>query len=276
MKEKTGEKTCFVISPIGKEESDTRKRADQVLKHIITPATTKFGYQPIRADEIDEPGIITSQVIQKIVDSDLVIADLSEKNPNVFYELAIRHAIKKPLIQIINKNEVIPFDVAATRIIHFDIKDLDSVDNAKNEIMKQIDTIKNGKGGFDNPISISLDLKFLKESGNPEERSYADIIEMITELKSSLINLERNLNNPERILPIEYLEHAINKINNRSNLNKYSKSIFDETLFYLRETIDKVNMLQRAKKQIQSNDLNPIKDHMIHVNSLLTDYLESF
>ena len=93
------EKACFVIAPIGDPESDTRKRSDQVLRHVIKPAATTCGYTAIRADEIDKPGMITSQVIQHVVSDPLVVADLTERNPNVFYELAIRHALRKPLVQ---------------------------------------------------------------------------------------------------------------------------------------------------------------------------------
>lgn len=87
-------KVCFVIAPIGEEESETRKRSDQVLKHIITAPVEGLGYEVIRADKISEPGIITSQIIEYIVDADLVVADLTERNPNVFYELALRHATR--------------------------------------------------------------------------------------------------------------------------------------------------------------------------------------
>ena len=93
MIEDEDKKSCFVIAPIGEAESDTRKRSDQVLRHIIRPAVEVCGYQAIRADEIDKPGVITSQVIQHVVGDPLVVADLTETNPNVFYELAIRHAI---------------------------------------------------------------------------------------------------------------------------------------------------------------------------------------
>ena len=99
----TDEKTCFVISPIGEPDSDTRKRADQILKHVVKPAVGECGYTAVRADEIDKPGIITSQVIQRVVTDPLVIADLTERNPNVFYELAIRHALRKPLVQLIKQ-----------------------------------------------------------------------------------------------------------------------------------------------------------------------------
>ncbi|MCE7699615.1 MAG: hypothetical protein K8E24_012670 [Methanobacterium paludis] len=111
------EKTCFVIAPLGEPESEIRKRSDKILRHIITPVAEECGYKTVRADEISEPGIITSQIIQHIMDDELIIADLTGQNPNVFYELAIAHVIKKPLVQIIKKDEDIPFDIASTRTI---------------------------------------------------------------------------------------------------------------------------------------------------------------
>lgn len=99
-------KICFVISPIGEEGSEVRERSDQILKHIITSSVEQLGYTIIRADKIAEPGIITTQIIEHIVDAKLVIADFTDKNPNVFYELAIRHAIRKPLVQMIKKEKL--------------------------------------------------------------------------------------------------------------------------------------------------------------------------
>ena len=184
-------KICFVISPIGEEGSDTRERSNQVLRHIISASAEQLGYTIIRADKISEPGIITTQIIEYIVDSDLVIADLTDKNPNVFYELAIRHATRKPLVQLIQKGEVIPFDVAATRIIQFDLQNLDSVANAKDEIISQVKSLENGSGEVHNPISVSLDLKVLK-SGNTEERSLAEIFEAISEIRLTLNSVDKN------------------------------------------------------------------------------------
>lgn len=95
MTTKHQKKVCFVISPIGEDESEIRKRSDTVLKHIITPPASELGYDVIRADNIAEPGIITTQVIQHIVDADLVIADLTDRNPNVFLRIGFKACNKK-------------------------------------------------------------------------------------------------------------------------------------------------------------------------------------
>ena len=191
MLEKEKKKICFVISPIGEEGSETRERSDQVLKHIISGSVEQMGYTVIRADKISEPGIITTQIIEHIVDAELVIADLTEKNPNVFYELAIRHAIRKPLVQMIRKGDVIPFDVAATRIIQFDLQNIDSVASAKEEITSQVKSLELGNNEVHNPISVSLDLKVLKESGNIEERSLADIVEAVSDLRLAVTSMDK-------------------------------------------------------------------------------------
>lgn len=207
-------KTCFVIAPIGEARSETRKRSDVVLKHIITPAVEQCGYEALRADQIAEPGIITSQVIQHIIDDPLVVADLTERNPNVFYELAIRHAIRKPLIQIIKSDEQIPFDVAGTRTILVDHRDLDSVEFAKAEIVKQIDALEKKPHEIETPISIAVELKFLRQSDNPEERSLAEILSSLTDIKTELTSLQRQgMDERDRTYKLydrqDYLEHKL-------------------------------------------------------------------
>lgn len=188
-------KTCFVIAPIGEPDTDTRKRSDQILKYVIAPAVNACGYDdPVRADGIDEPGIITNQVIQHILDDDLVIADLTDRNPNVFYELAIRHAVRKPFVQIVNEGEAIPFDVAATRTIFVNHQDLERADQATKEISDQIKSLERGDVKVDTPVSVTLDLQLLQQSGIPEQRDIADVLSEISGTRSVITEaLERNL-----------------------------------------------------------------------------------
>ncbi len=175
-------KKCFVIAPIGEENSETRKRSDQILEHIIKPAVVECGFNDNeiqRADHISEPGIITTQVIERLINDDLVVADLTNHNPNVFYELAVRHAIRKPIVQMIHMGEKIPFDVAASRTITFDHHDLDSVACAKKQMVKQINAAMVKPDDVDTPLSTAIDIQTMRGSSNPLEKSYAEIIEML-------------------------------------------------------------------------------------------------
>ena len=166
-----------------------------ILKYVISPAASSCGYNALRADQISEPGMITSQVIQHIVDDPLVIADLTDRNPNVFYELALRHAIRKPLVQIIKKGESLPFDVAGSRTIYVDHRDLDSVEEAKSQIIQQIESLKRSPSDIETPISVSLDLQLLRQSENPEERSLGDVLTEISEVRKMISTLDDRLDN---------------------------------------------------------------------------------
>lgn len=192
-------KRCFVVAPIGDADSETRKRSDQVLRHVIRPAVGQCGYNAVRADEISAPGMITSQVIQHVVNDPLVVADLTDRNPNVFYELAIRHALSKPLVQIIQHDETLPFDVAETRTIFVDHKDLDSVEEAKTEMVKQIRHLETDSSDIETPISVSLDLQRLRQSPNPGERSLADLVAAVVELRQGLGQVESRIKSTEAL-----------------------------------------------------------------------------
>ena len=152
-KVRTQRKICFVICPIGEEGTGTRNRSDKVWNNIIKPATT--GYRIVRADKISVSGSITKQIIEYLLTADLVIADLSGHNPNVFYELAVRHMVKKPIIQLIQKGEKPPFDVKDMRTIYIDHQDHEVIINAQKDIRTQIKTM--GNNNIDNPMTLLWD-----------------------------------------------------------------------------------------------------------------------
>ena len=110
---------CFVVSPIGDDRSEIRERADVVLE-IIERVTDRYGYHAVRGDKIAASGMITSQVIRYLFEAPLVIADLTGANPNVYYELALRHAAAKPYIQMIARGEKPRFDIAGLRSLEFE------------------------------------------------------------------------------------------------------------------------------------------------------------
>ena len=124
---------CFVISPIGQPGSAVRKHADFVLDGIVKPALGDT-HQIERADQIQDSGLITPDIILRLRDSDLVLADLSTLNPNVFYELAVRHAYRKPTIHIASASTEILFDTSDQRIIFFSLDDWKSIEATRNSI----------------------------------------------------------------------------------------------------------------------------------------------
>lgn len=151
------ETTCFFVTPIGEEGSVERQHADLIGGSFLEPAIEEFGLKLLRADKIDKPGMITKQVIDYIMKSRMVIADLSFNNPNVFYELALRHAIRKPIVQIIRAGDKIPFDINQMRTIVLDLSNVYSsipkVDLYRAEIRAQVRQAIDQTENFDSPIS---------------------------------------------------------------------------------------------------------------------------
>lgn len=129
---------CFVISPIGNDGSEARKRAEQVFKYIIAPVCGEMEFEPIRVDKLNQSDVITQTIIDYLVKSELVIADITGHNPNAFYEMGFRASTGKPIIHLRGKNERIPFDIAGIRAFDYDLSDLDSVEEVKTRLIKTI------------------------------------------------------------------------------------------------------------------------------------------
>ena len=118
------------------------------------------------------------------MNASLVVADLTGHNANVLYELAIRHIIRKPVVQIIQSGEKLPFDIAAQRTIQIDHKDLDSVAAAKQEISNQITAVEKDPTQVDSPISVAIDLGVLRSSQKPFESTLVEIVSLLQEIKT--------------------------------------------------------------------------------------------
>lgn len=133
-------KTCFVVSPIGDAGSETRNNADKLFKYIICPVCESCGFEPVRVDKINDSDSITQTIIDKLLSAELVIADISGHNPNVFYEMGYRKCADKPIIHLKKKGENIPFDVNTVRTFEYDLTDLDNVEETKKRLEQTIKT----------------------------------------------------------------------------------------------------------------------------------------
>jgi hypothetical protein len=164
-------KSCFVVCPIGDEGSTTRRHADwlfhEIIEHVLK---TDFAgqFNLIRADKIDQPGMIDAQIISHLLDDDLVIADMTELNPNVFYEIGIRHMKELPIVHIVKKGGMIPFDVKLFRAIPYDYADPADLRVARGDLQRALAAVLQPDYKPDNPVIRARGVVKLTESAAPE------------------------------------------------------------------------------------------------------------
>ncbi|MBM7025432.1 hypothetical protein [Clavibacter zhangzhiyongii] len=146
-------RTVFVISPIGSPGSAEHRRYQLTLDYIIKKAFVGDEWEVVRADEESSPDSITTQVIARIVNSDLIVADLTDHNPNVFYELAVAHGYQKPVIHLMQTGQKVPFDLVDQRVIPYELSDPESVDKAQQLLINSVKWLDENQGQARNPLS---------------------------------------------------------------------------------------------------------------------------
>ena len=117
-------KTCFVVMGYGKKTDYKRGRTidlDKTYNNILKPLIEELGMECVRSDEIIHSGIIDKPMFNQLISADIVIADISTYNPNAFYELGVRHALKPYTTIIISEDKLeYPFDIQHSVIYKYE------------------------------------------------------------------------------------------------------------------------------------------------------------
>lgn len=113
-------KSCFIVSPLKEEGSETRKNADFLTDKLLKPIFDERKIEFKRADLMNHNGKIDDVIIRELERADLVISDITGHNPNVFFEIGIRQNTQKEQILVAKKGTEIPFDIASINIIFYD------------------------------------------------------------------------------------------------------------------------------------------------------------
>ncbi|MBD1428178.1 hypothetical protein [Sphingobacterium litopenaei] len=164
----------------------------------------EHGFEPLPAHHIDSTGSINKQIIEKIVNCELVIANLTSVNPNVMYELAIRHSFGKRVITVAEHGTKLPFDIIDQRTIFYS-DTMHGVDKFKPELSKAIKKC----------IEENEDIQNIS---NP----IYDAVKQIAEIKSLP---EKDRNALEIIL--NKLNNIIPSLANKDNYDNSKETYFD-------------------------------------------------
>lgn len=189
MGEKFNEKKCFIITPIGGDKTDIRRSADGVINSVIRPLLeSNFKFADVKAaHEINSSGSINNQIMNRILEDDLVIANLSGVNPNVMYEIAVRHATMKPIIHICEEGTKLPFDIIDQRTIFYK-NDMLGVSELSSKLKNMIEETIKIDENRDNPIYNAAKAKIYQETiiNNPDKNLEKYLLERFDKLETKL------------------------------------------------------------------------------------------
>lgn len=179
-----------------------------VYKFLIADGLDCAGYIVKRADDIKSQNNIIGDIIEGIISSDLIVADLTGANPNVYYELGIAHALNKNVILLTQEIDDLPFDLRSYRVISYSVH-FAKMNLAKEELTELASKAFNGSLSFGNPVKDFSKINPLKKQeeasinvdseGDEEELGLLDyrvkledgfeeLGEIITEVGEKLVN----------------------------------------------------------------------------------------
>lgn len=198
------DKICFILMPIADQDGYDKGHFMRVYQHLIKPACEKAGFKPVRADDEVKTNYIVIDVIKKIIESDIVICDLSAKNPNVLYELGIRQAFNKKSVLIKDNKTNRIFDIQGLRTIDYDENlRIDEVQKSINSIAKTLKETSESQAKDINSLIQLLSIKPAEiTSGVEISRESQLIMESLHDLGNRLTRIETN-NSKTNVAPVE-------------------------------------------------------------------------
>jgi hypothetical protein len=150
-------RTCFVIMPFSATTSCTEEEWTEIFDKVFKPAVegAGLGYECRRSEATR--GNVVGAIINDLNDSHVVIADLTDRNANVFYELGARHALANRSIILAQRREDIPFDLRAYASHVYDQKTEEGKQDLSRKLRELLEEIDVNPDRSDNPVSDFLE-----------------------------------------------------------------------------------------------------------------------
>ena len=190
-KKSAEDKTAFIIAMIGVVNSRERRRIDGLIDLLIDPVLKEFDLSAVASHRIDESGSITDQIINRLLNAKLVVCDLTYNNPNVMYELAIRHAAQLPVVLIAEEETKIPFDIGDQRTTFFK-PDYSGLVEFRPMLKDKIEAVLKQQK-LDNPVSRVVRERLFKESAAGKGDNLGFLAEQISDVRAMMSKLMTSL-----------------------------------------------------------------------------------
>lgn len=255
--EQVKQKKCFIISPLGLDDSETRRKADGLIRAVLEPVLTSLDFKTIAPHEIDTPGSITGQVIQHLLEDELVIANLTELNPNVMYELAVRHAKRLPVVCLAERGTKLPFDIAAERTIFYD-NDMAGVEVLKLKLVSAINEAMTGDE-HDNPIYRAVKDSIMKEVA-AKDNAQTYLLQRLDEISSHINTLK-------------YRSELLYSVPNNTDRTQYNLSFLFKTDEGFKKATDITKEITALGFKVSSSKVEMVTNNLFKCSIVVPDSL---
>jgi hypothetical protein len=185
-------KDAFVIMPFSQTATCSKNEWTEIFDNVFRPAIEECGYSCERAKPMT--GSLMGTITDKLRHAQIVVADVTDRNPNVFYELGVRHCLRKGTIIVSQGEHHIPSDLRGYWFINYGIRPAEVV-QFKAAIRRLISEIEMNPDNSDNPISDYLDKEHISISSYVQRENVKKLTALYTELTGNLLaigELSRN------------------------------------------------------------------------------------
>lgn len=261
-KNTTGEtqqpKRCFVMMPFSEPEGYDKGHFRKIYEQIIKPAIENAGYVAYRVDENGVSDLITTKIFQAILDCEMAICDLSSRNPNVLYELGIRHAFDKPVVLINDDKTERIFDIQGISTITYRRSRLyDEVPEDQNKITEAIKANENNSSSYSIINMVKLQ-KATYDKDNKDVNSTELSNALLMRVVDALDKAEQNQANVYSKLRNEQEQHS--RIS--SDINRIDARI-NELALIIKDALDNNTRINTTKIRYEIDDMLDINDYYL-------------
>jgi hypothetical protein len=179
-------KRAFVVMPFS--ETVSEKNWTEVFEGLFKPALEECGYQCVRAQT--SRGSLIASIVQGLLEANLVIADVTDRNANVFYELGVRHALRRGTIIVSQGNDHVPSDLRGYWYLSYGLRP-NEVAKFKSEIKRLVASFEERPDASDSPVSDYLDREQISSSKQTNRDNVKKLGALLTEFTGNRLALQR-------------------------------------------------------------------------------------
>lgn len=249
-------KTCFVIMPFSDPEGYELGHFRSIYKYTFEPAIRAAGYEPLRIDDNSVSNLIHGKMMDELINAPMVLCDLSTNNPNVLYELGIRHAFDKPVVLVQEMGQDRIFDIGAiTSVEYHPTRLYEEVVEDQQKITEAILQTANARNTY-SIMSLAMLQSAQPASGgsHTSEDRVEYLLQEVAQMSRKMGNLEKKFISA-RTLDMPYSQKQVGIA---VESQKKRRSPVD----YLRDMVDSISQMleyeETSGKSLSAADLDTI------------------